>query len=69
VGAWDTVAAYGTPVAELTRGIDEWIWPLSMPDYTLHEAVRTARHAMALDDERDTFHPLLWDEIRSKDPA
>jgi uncharacterized protein (DUF2235 family) len=68
IGAWDTVAAYGTPVAELTRGIDEWIWPLSMPDYTLHDGVRIARHAVALDDERDTFHPLLWDEIRSKSP-
>ena len=40
-----------------------------MPDYRLNEHVRTARHAVALDDERDTFHPLLWDEIRSKNPG
>ena len=63
VGVWDTVAAYGTPVAELTRGIDDWVWPLSMPDYKLSPKVTTARHALALDDERDTFHPLLWDEV------
>jgi uncharacterized protein (DUF2235 family) len=63
VGVWDTVAAYGTPVAELTRGIDDWVWPLSMPDYRLSPKVTTARHALALDDERDTFHPLLWDEV------
>lgn len=66
VGVWDTVAAYGMPVAELTRGIDEWIWPLSMPNYTLSARVRTARHALALDDERDTFHPLLWDEVEER---
>ncbi len=63
VGVWDTVAAYGFPIAEITKGIDRWVWPLSMPDYKLSEKVSVARHAVALDDERDTFHPLLWDEV------
>ena len=63
IGVWDTVAAYGLPIEELTRGIDEWVWPLSMPNYQLHERVRCARHALSLDDERDSFHPLLWDEV------
>jgi uncharacterized protein (DUF2235 family) len=63
VGVWDTVAAYGMPVAELTRGIDKYVWPMSMPNYTLSPKVKTACHALALDDERDTFHPLLWDEV------
>ncbi|HSI59670.1 MAG TPA: DUF2235 domain-containing protein [Ideonella sp.] len=63
VGVWDTVAAYGTPLAEMTRAVDRWIWPLSMPNYVLSPRVRQARHALALDDERDTFHPLLWDEV------
>jgi uncharacterized protein (DUF2235 family) len=67
VGVWDTVAAYGSPVAEITKGIDRWVWPLSMPDYKLSEKVRCARHALALDDERDTFHPLLWDEIHERE--
>jgi uncharacterized protein (DUF2235 family) len=62
LGVWDTVAAYGMPIAEITRGIDDWIWPLSMPNYQLSEKVKRARHALALDDERDTFHPLIWDE-------
>ena len=66
---FDTVAAYGTPIAELTRGIDKWVWPLSMPDYMLSEKVDTARHALSLDDERDTFHPLLWDEFNSQNPG
>jgi len=64
VGVFDTVAAYGLPISELTRGIDRWVWPLSMPNYTLSEKVQAARHALALDDERDTFHPLVWDEVR-----
>jgi len=62
VGVWDTVAAYGGPFAELTRGIDDWVWPLSMPNYGLSVRVRRARHALSLDDERDAFQPLLWDE-------
>jgi len=63
VGVWDTVAAYGGPIAETTRAIDNWFYPLSMPDYELSEQVECARHALALDDERDAFHPLLWDEL------
>jgi uncharacterized protein (DUF2235 family) len=59
IGAWDTVAAYGGPITEITRAVDNWFFPLSMPDYHLHERVRCARHALAMDDERDAFQPLL----------
>ena len=69
IGVWDTVSAYGLPIAELTRGIDRWISPLSLPDNRLPEGVETARHALSLDDEREAFHPLLWDEVTSNDPA
>lgn len=67
VGVWDTVAAYGGPIIELTRAFDNWILRLSMPDHKLHERVQKARHALALDDERDSFHPLLWDEVHERD--
>jgi hypothetical protein len=67
VGVWDTVAAYGMPIQELTRAIDKWIWPLSMPNYQLSPKVEIARHALALDDERDTFHPLVWDEANERE--
>nr|WP_299594180.1 DUF2235 domain-containing protein [Sphingomonas bacterium] len=66
VGVWDTVAAYGGPIIEITRGIDDWIWPLTMPNYELSPRVAKARHALALDDERDAFQPLLWDEVREE---
>src|SRR5215211_1016735 len=53
----------------MTRGIDEWVWPLSMPNYTLHPKVLQARHALSLDDERDTFHPLLWERDGGREPC
>ena len=61
-GLWDTVDAYGLPVDELTRAIDKFIWPLTMRDYTLNARVRRACHALALDDERNAFHPILWND-------
>ena len=64
IGVWDTVDAYGLPVDELTDGVDRWIWPLSMPELTLHAKVKRACHVLALDDERNTFHPVLWDESK-----
>jgi uncharacterized protein (DUF2235 family) len=62
LGLWDTVDAYGLPIDELTRAIDRWVWPLTMRDLNLHRDVFRARHALALDDERNTFHPRLWNE-------
>src|ERR1700692_722270 len=62
LGLWDTVAAYGLPVDEMARGVSQWIWPLEIPSHTLHPSVKRACHALSLDDERTTFHPVLWDE-------
>ncbi|MGH8383174.1 DUF2235 domain-containing protein [Pseudomonas sp.] len=62
LGLWDTVDAYGLPVDQLTRAIDKFIWPLTMRDYNLSPRVLHARQALALDDERNTFHPRLWNE-------
>jgi uncharacterized protein (DUF2235 family) len=66
IGVWDTVAAYGGPITEITRAIDNWFFALSMPDYHLHPGVHCARHALAIDDERDAFQPLLWDEVHEE---
>lgn len=62
VGVWDTVAAYGLPIHELTRAFDRWVWRFSMPDNDLSEKVDRAMHALALDEERRTFAPELWNE-------
>jgi uncharacterized protein (DUF2235 family) len=62
VGLWDTVAAYGLPIDELTIAVDKWVWPMRFEDTSLLDRVRHARQALGLDDERRTFHPIPWDE-------
>jgi uncharacterized protein (DUF2235 family) len=69
IGVWDTVAAYGLPIEEMTRGVSQWIWPLELPTRTLDHRVRRACQALALDDERTTFHPVLWNEAGEQQPA
>jgi hypothetical protein len=62
MGLWDTVDAYGLPIDEMTRGWDQWVWPLKMTSHTPPAHVDKICHAVALDDERHTFHPVLIDE-------
>jgi uncharacterized protein (DUF2235 family) len=75
LGLWDTVEAYGIPIPELKRGIDWVIWPMMFKDQTLSSLVDRACHALSLDDQRTTFHPILWDEeaeakaVSNSDPA
>ncbi len=68
LGVWDTVAALGVPF----RTIDVLIDRLpggrhKFHDFALSPCVEFARHALAIDDERKTFHPLLWKEIDDKE--
>jgi uncharacterized protein (DUF2235 family) len=64
LGVWDTVAAYGLPVDELTQAVDKWVWPMKFRDDSLLGSVENARHALSLDDERRTFHPIPWNETK-----
>jgi T6SS, Phospholipase effector Tle1-like, catalytic domain len=61
VGLFDTVEAYGVPVEELRVAIDRAIWPISFRNRVLSSFVQRACHALSLDDERQTFHPLRFD--------
>lgn len=61
LGLFDTVEAYGVPIEELRRAIDWTIWPISFDNRKLWKHVSIARHALALDDERTSFHPLRFD--------
>ncbi|BDC48061.1 hypothetical protein F183_A03770 [Bryobacterales bacterium F-183] len=61
VGLFDTVAAYGLPIEELTRAWS-WFFPLSIPDRDPLPRVNLYCHALGLDDERNTFHPVLLNE-------
>jgi uncharacterized protein (DUF2235 family) len=67
LGVWDTVDAYGGPIEEITRAIDYWFWPLSMPDQFMNHSIGRACHALALEEERDAFRPVLWDDRYVRD--
>ena len=63
LGVWDTVAALGLPFKSIDVLVDKVpFFRHSFQDLRLSESVQHARHALAIDDERLTFHPTLWDE-------
>ncbi|MFT3814344.1 MAG: DUF2235 domain-containing protein [Acidovorax sp.] len=62
LGLWDTVGAYGMPIDELKWGFDKLIWPMVAVDRHLPMVVRHCSHALALDEQRQTFTPTLFDE-------
>ncbi len=62
IGVWDTVDAYGLPIDELAYLWDKLIYPIYFPDFILSSKVKKGCHALSVDDERKTFHPVLWDE-------
>ncbi|NOX70652.1 MAG: DUF2235 domain-containing protein [Gammaproteobacteria bacterium] len=61
LGAWDTVAALGIPVKALNAIINAVpFFRYDFQDLRLSESVEHARHALAIDDEREIFHPVIW---------
>ncbi len=63
IGVWDTVDAYGFPIDEFTRAWDMVVWPLNAKDRDLSPRVARACHALALDEQRKSFEPMLWNEF------
>ncbi len=61
MGLWDTVDAYGLPVEELTEAWNKVV-PLALPDRNPSDRIARICHALALDDERHTFEPVLLNE-------
>lgn len=64
IGVWDTVDAYGLPADELADLWHRVIYPIRFPNRRLSDLVLKACHAVSIDDERPTFHPVLWDETK-----
>jgi uncharacterized protein (DUF2235 family) len=61
LGCWDTVPALGVPFQSLDVVIDRIPrFRHSFHNLTLSRSVDNAYHALAIDDERQTFHPKLW---------
>lgn len=61
IGVWDTVDAVGTPWDRLTKWLNK-IFHFMFSDRTLSPRVYKGRHAVSIDDERRTFHPVMWNE-------
>jgi uncharacterized protein (DUF2235 family) len=57
VGVFDTVRALGIPGSS-----DVVLWRHAFHDDSLNERVPYARHVLAIDENRATFEPVLWDE-------
>lgn len=62
LGVWDTVAALGVPIKAIDVLVDKIpAFKHRYHDLRLSKSVVHGRHALAIDDERLTFHPTLWD--------
>lgn len=71
IGVWDTVSALGIPkkwpksiqwIADGLSAVADGIAPHKFHDYQLNNQVKNVFHALAMDDERKTFHPEIWNE-------
>ncbi len=64
LGVWDTVSAVGMPIDEMRDNI--FFASHAFVDNKLNKQVTRACHALAIDEQRHTFKPELWDQT---DPA
>ncbi len=63
LGVWDTVGARGVPVALLGPVAAAWNSRYQFHDTDLSSLVRSARHALAVDERRLFFVPAKWDNL------
>lgn len=62
LGCFDTVSALGVPFKSLSAILDRIpLFRHKFHNFKLSESVENAYHALAVDDKRKTFHPVLWD--------
>ena len=61
IGVFDTVAALGVPINFISNVMDKLpFFHHQFHNFDLSECVENAYQALAIDDERKTFHPLIW---------
>jgi len=60
IGVWDTVGARGVPVALLGPVAGVWNRQYKFHDMELSSLVRSARHAVAVDERRLFYVPAKW---------
>lgn len=65
LGVWDTVGALGIPAPLLGPIANAWNAQYRFHDTLLSSMVKSARHAVALDERRVFFRPALWDNLEA----
>ena len=61
LGCFDTVDALGFPIKTVSALLNKIeFFRHNFHDFKLSESVEHAYHALAVDDKRKTFHPVLW---------
>jgi len=68
VGLFDSVEAYGVPIEEMRIAIDRVFWPISFRNSKMSQVALNVRHALSLDDERTSFHPLRIQAADDEEP-
>lgn len=66
IGVWDTVGARGLPLALLGPVAALWNMQYKFHDMKLSSTVASARHAVALDEQRVFYRPALWDNLEGR---
>lgn len=64
LGVWDTVAALGLPVKWISVILDP-LFPHKFHSFELSDSVSFARQALAIDEERKAFNPVLWNSLKN----
>lgn len=67
LGVWDTVGALGIPDDLALLNLLDNINDHSFHDTTLGDNIQTARHAVAMDEQRASFQPTLWTKVDNRD--
>ena len=62
IGVWDTVGALGIPIPFLKKFSDRF---LQFHDTKINKEIKAAYHALAIDEQRQTFQPTLWDVTKT----
>lgn len=66
LGVWDTVGALGIPSDMALLNLLDNLKPHQFQDTRLSDKVLHARHAMAMDEKRQSFTPTLWTNVNPR---
>jgi uncharacterized protein (DUF2235 family) len=66
IGVWETVGAQGIPPSLLGPIAALWNRRYKFHDMALSSLVKSARHALGLDERRPLYTPALWDNLDNR---